>query len=106
MLNKKKPFGEVHGGAAYAFTQDDKFFNAQGYEVSETGKPIEKTLADAKAEADADKNPDPRAEKVKEVEAMTVEAIKLKLDQYGAEYDKKALKPDLVAMLVDEELAD
>ena len=37
---------------------------------------------------------------------MTVAAIKLKLDQYGVKYDKKAIKPDLVAMLVDEELAD
>lgn len=120
MLNKKKPYGEVHGNAAHAFEQDGKYFNAQGVEVDESGKVIENVGTKGhvdhgekkepefseKEEGEKSQGADPRADKVKEIESMTVDAIKLKLDQYGAEYDKKAIKADLVSMLVDEELAD
>ena len=125
MLNKKKPFGEVHGQAAYAFTQDDKFFNAQGVEVTESGKVIEEKKPEKPAtkpvnvgtkghvdhaketeEPEKGQGTDPREEKTKEIELMTVDAIKLKLAQYDVKPDKKAVKADLIAMLVDEELAD
>lgn len=112
MLNKKKPYGEVHGKAAYAFTQDDKFFNAQSVEVNEAGEVIENVGTKGHTDHGETKEPekgqdvDPRAVKQAEIEEMTVAAIRLKLGQYGIGFDKKAIKADLVAALVDEELAD
>lgn len=38
-LNKKKSFGEVFGLDGVAFTQDGRFFNWAGAEVSQSGGP-------------------------------------------------------------------
>lgn len=106
MLNKKKPYGEVHGHAAFAFMQDDKYFNAQGYEVTQSGKLIEETPKKVIKEEPKEPVKDARAEMTELVEKMTVDAIKLKLEAFDVKVDKKMVKADLVTMLVDEELAD
>jgi len=99
MLNKKNPYGEVHGHAPYQYMQDNKFFDGQGNEVDESGAPITETPKEEVID-------DSRTALVKQIEEMTVDAIKLKLDAYEVVYDKKSVKADLVAMLVDEESAE
>lgn len=43
MLNKDKPYGEVFGGVLkYKYEQNNKYYNALGEEVDNTGRVIEK----------------------------------------------------------------
>jgi len=105
-LNKLKPFGEVHGLCAYKFMQDGKFFNGQGEEVTEKGLTVHVT--DPRAESITKHNEekvDPRAKVIEAAEKMTVPALKVELKRREIEFDKNAVKPDLVTMLVDDELA-
>ena len=143
MLNKNKPFGEVHGHAPYQYMQDNKFFNSQGYQVSESGELIEKVMPqeatpldmakiavadepvidpetnaapelgegsaaiqESTDEAQEEPEPDKRSLLIKQYdETLTVPIIKEKLAAMNVDIPKDALKPDLLAILVDEELA-
>ncbi|MDH3981280.1 MAG: hypothetical protein OES84_00090 [Kiritimatiellaceae bacterium] len=97
MLNRKKPYGEVCGPAPYKYLQDGKFFNHHGLEVDEKGVQLE--TVDVPRET-----LDPRTKLTKEFTAMKVPEIKQFLDASGIKYAPNTAKPDLVSMLVDEEM--
>lgn len=77
-LNKLKSYGTVCGGTfKYSFTQDHKFFNSQGDEVTESGKLVKDIEAEEAKKAEAAK----AEEEAKKAEAAKIQAAKDKQDQ-------------------------
>ncbi len=112
MLDKSKPYGQVCGNAKHAFEQNGKLYNAQGDEVDSSGKLVDVSCETPEIEVklltDADMAPpkDTRAELVELIDKMNIKEIQKQLDKHKIEYNKKSPKADLVAMLVEEELAE
>lgn len=101
MLDKTKPYGQVHGNAKYAFEQNNKLYNAQFEEVDKNGK----LISEIEKEPETKPAKDPRAEVVEKLEAHTVSQLKDILNTLEVHFDDKTKKADLIAMVADEKLA-